>query len=100
MLEKIKEILECHVGEKNSITSGQIAEALGINEDDTHAKTRDLLLQTAENFMLPLAATNKGYYLIETEEEYNNYMHNLQSRKLGIDKRVEIITQNYRGNTK
>ena len=96
MLEQIKEILLCHSGKRNPITSAEIAKALGIVEDDTHAQTRALILECAEKYELPLAAYNRGYYLISNQQEYDEYMANLDSRSAGIEERKRIITKNYK----
>ena len=74
MLEQIREILLLHNGKKNPITSAEIAKSLGIVEDDTHAQTRALILECAEKYELPLAANNRGYYLISDQQEYEEYM--------------------------
>ena len=84
MLEQIKLILEEHIGKRNAITSAVIADMLEIDEDDTHAITRDLLLQAAEEYGLPLAANNRGDYLIDNETEYEEYMASLDRRIEGI----------------
>lgn len=97
MLKKIKKILEKHVGKENAISAAKIAKLIGKQEDDTHARTRDILFKTAKKYKLPLAATSKGYYLIETEDEYNEYIDNLNKRIKGIKKRKKIITENYKG---
>lgn len=100
MLERIKEIMEEHIGKRNVITSAEIADILGIDEDDTHASTRDLLLQAAEAYNLPLAANNRGYYLIDNETEFEEYMTSLDSRIEGINRRKNIISRNYNGGNK
>lgn len=96
MLEQIKNILLLHRGKRNPITSAEIARIIGIVEDDTHAQTRALILECAEKYELPLAANNRGYYLISNQQEYNEYMANLDSRSAGIEERKRIITKNYR----
>lgn len=70
---------------------------LGIFEDDTHATTRSLLLQAAETYKLPLAASNRGYYLIANETEYKEYMASLDARMEGIKRRKDIISKNFKG---
>ena len=94
-LEKLKNIIVAHKGKKNRITSAQTANLLGISEDDTHAKTRALILDCAEKFEIPLAANNSGYYVISSDQEYNDYIENLETRKSGIDRRIKIIKDNY-----
>ena len=97
MLEQIREILLLHNGKKNPITSSEIARCLGIVEDDTHAQTRALILECAEKYEVPLAANNRGYYLISNQQEYEEYMKNLDLRSDGIEQRKRIITKNYKG---
>lgn len=95
MIDKIKNILLEHQGKENRITSREIANILGIAEDDTHAKTRSLILESAKKYKLPLAANTTGYYLITNSKEYNDYIANLNSRIAGIEERKRIITENY-----
>jgi len=96
MLEQIRDMLALHEGKRNPITSAEIAKKLHIVEDDTHAQTRALILECAIQYNLPLAAGNKGYYLIADQEEYNEYMNNLDSRNAGIEERKRIITKNFK----
>lgn len=95
-LELIRDILNSHIGKSNKVTSSQIAEQIGIQEDATHAKTRALILEAAKKYRLPLAANNRGYFLINTKAEYNEYIENLNSRIAGIEERKKIITDNYK----
>lgn len=97
MLEKIRDILNCHRGQNNPITSAQMAAALGIAEDDTHAKTRALIFKCAKKYKLPLAADSRGYFLITTQSEYEKYVKNLNARTAGIEARKKIITENFKG---
>lgn len=96
MIEKIKDILLSHKGKRNAITSAEIAQRIGVTEDDTHAQTRALILECAEKYKLPLAANNKGYYLISNQKEFDEYMKNLDSRSAGIEARKKIITKNFK----
>lgn len=96
MLEQIKNILLSHKGKRNPVTSTEIARKIGIIEDDTHAQTRALIFECAKKFKLPLAANNRGYYLIVDQQEYDDYMENLDSRSAGIEERKRIITKNYK----
>ena len=94
-IKQIRDILMQHCGKSNAITSREIANLIDIIEDDTHAKTRAMILEAARIYSLPLAADTVGYYLITNEEEYNAYMNNLDSREEGIEERKELITKNY-----
>lgn len=95
VIDKIKNILLEHQEKENRITSSEIAIFLGIVEDDTHAKTRSLILESAKKHKLPLAANTTGYYLITNSKEFNDYIANLNSRIAGIEERKQIITENY-----
>lgn len=97
MINQIKDILLQHYGKRNPIASSEIASIIGVVEDDTHAKTRALTFECAEKYGLPLAANNRGYYIISNQQEYDEYMANLDSRSAGIEARKKIITKNYRG---
>lgn len=97
MLKRIREILTLHEGKKNPITSAEIEKELDIIEHDTHAQTRALIFDCAKQYNLPLAAGNKGYYyLITDQEEYEEYMNNLDARSVGIEERKRIITKNFK----
>lgn len=95
-IEEIKKIILEHRGKTNAIKSREIANKVGINEDDTHAKTREIIRDIKETDNLPVLACNKGYYLAETEEEFNEYIENLKNRIKGIEKRIQITTNNYK----
>lgn len=97
MLEKIRNILLLHKGKGNPVTSAEIARQIGIDEDDTHAKTRELVLNCIEKYKLPVAAGNRGYYIITSPQEYDEYIDNLDARIAGIEDRKRIITQNFKG---
>lgn len=84
IIEQIKNILLEHHGKSNAITSGEIADSIGIYEDDTYSQTRAMILQAARRYNLPLAADIIGYYLINNDFEYREYMINLDSRIAGI----------------
>ena len=66
-------------------------------------KTHDVLTgiksidDCIEKYNLPVAANNKGYFIIANENEYDEYMANLDSRKAGIDERKSIITKFFKG---
>ena len=95
MIDRIKVILDDHKGKKNRITASTIASTIGIVENATYAKTRALIFECAKKYKLPLAADTKGYYLITTQKEYDDYINNLNSRIAGIEERKSVITKNY-----
>jgi len=96
-LEKIKILLENHVGKGNEISAKVIEEEYGNPKDSTHRKARDLIDACIEKYHLPVAANTKGYFLISNEQEYDEYMALLDSRKEGIEERKCIITKFFKG---
>ena len=95
--EKIKILLESHVGKGNEVSAQVIEDEYGKSSDKTHKKARDLIDACIEKYDLPVAANNKGYYIISSENEYDEYMANLDSRKAGIDERKRVITRIFKG---
>lgn len=93
-IEEVKKIILGHRGKTNAIKSREIADKVGINED-THHTTREMIIQAARRYNLPLAADTVGYYLINNDFEYRKYMINLDSRIAGIEERKRLITENY-----
>ena len=96
-LEKIKILLEDHVGKGNEVSAKVIEDEYGNSSDSTHRKARELIDACIEKYDLAIAANHKGYFLISNDEEYEEYMQNLESRKNGIDARKKIITRIFKG---
>ncbi|WP_299978896.1 hypothetical protein [Desulfobacula sp.] len=90
-LEKIKEILENHVGRENQISSGKIGPAIGIYEDATHVQVRKLILEAIEKLHLPVGGSNRGYYLIKNENELKQYTASIDKRMNKMQRRKDII---------
>ena len=93
-LREIKEMLLNHKGKANAITSGKIAVALDIPENDTVATTRSLITKLIREG-LPIGATDNGYFLIETQEELNEYIQRLNDRIYGIYDRINRLISIY-----
>ncbi|BBO91976.1 hypothetical protein [Desulfosarcina ovata] len=72
-LNKIKEILENHVGKENQISSGDIGPQIGIQEDATHVQVRNLIREAIEKLRIPIGGSSRGYYLIKDEAELKQY---------------------------
>jgi len=97
-LEQTKSIMQLHRGKKNTISSRDLADKLGIKERDTFSMTRSLIEKTMRRYSMPIGATNSkppGYFLIETREELDQYMIILEQRKLQIENRKNLVFQNY-----
>lgn len=88
----IIDILLKHQGKENAITVQQIADM--INRHDlglTNPKTRFEIKDIIKREGLPIASCGKGYYLINTEEEYLEYVEQLKGRIKGIELRLRIL---------
>jgi hypothetical protein len=94
-LQEIKEILEDHKGKSNQISAGEIGPLVGVEEDATHVQVRGLILQTIEEYRLPVAASSRGYYLIGTEGELNEYLDNIEGRIEEMKKRKGLVKDAY-----
>lgn len=95
MLEKIEEILIQHKGKANAITSKEISKIIGYPMEDTQAKTRKAIWDTAKQFGLPLISSNKGFFIAETDDEIEAYNSNIQSRIDGMNATKEMANKNY-----
>lgn len=93
----LHDILDNHRGRDQAISSAAMASAVGISDGDANPTTRfeirDLIKRTA----LPVAGCNEGYFVIETDQELNEYVGRLEQRKRGIDERISLVCRAYRG---
>ena len=85
--ELVKELLLDHRGADNPISSREISEHLEAQEVGSFPKTRMLVRDIMLEEQIPIASSNNGYYVIETEEELQDYIDQLESRILGISER-------------
>ncbi len=83
------------INKSRKFTSSDIANYLGIVEDDTHSRTRELIRETIETYEIPVFADNTGYKFIESKHELINYLRNLDSRIAGIEERKQIVQKNF-----
>jgi len=96
-LLQIKEILENHIGKENQISAGTIGPLIGVYEDHTHKKARQLILEAIKKFNLPVAGGNKGYYLLRNEEEFEDYKNSIIRRtEKTIENRVNTVDRAFR----
>tara|TARA_B100001989_G_C24335631_1_gene362328 strand:+ start:266 stop:577 length:312 start_codon:yes stop_codon:yes gene_type:complete len=86
-------------GKRNAITAREIAEHFNISDGGVEVQTRDVIRMAIENGEL-IASTNQGFFLIENEEEYEEYIDSLESRRDEIANRITNLRNNWnnRGN--
>ncbi len=78
-MDKIKQILLEHVGREKAIKSKPIAIMIGVFEDDTHVATRTLITKLVKQG-LPIGACSKGYFILQTQKEVDEYQQSLNNR--------------------
>lgn len=91
ILLKIKKIIEKHKGKGNQISAGKIAEMLNLKHEDTHIEARTLILEAIKKLNIPAAGGSKGYYLITSEEELEEYLSSIDRRIKKIKDRKSTI---------
>lgn len=92
-LNRIREILENHVGRENQISSGTIGPEIGIHEDATHVQVRNLIREAIEKLHLPIGGGNRGYYLIKDEDELRQYTESIDNRISEMQRRKDLIEE-------
>ncbi len=91
--ERIKEILIVYKGKAKAIKSKDIAKAIGIEEGPSSVTIRNLITETIHKYQLPVAGNPaKGYFLMESQKELDEYIKTLNSRILQITDRLVRIT--------
>ncbi|MDS0261892.1 ATP-binding protein [Haloarcula sp. S1CR25-12] len=85
--KRIAEILEQHQGSSNTITSREIREQLNHETDEAPSKVRKLISELVLEEELPVASNSNGYYLIQDEDELEDYVDKLEKRARGINER-------------
>lgn len=86
-LNRIKEIFLDHRGPDNAISSGQVADMLGVEPGASKIKIRELIRDAMVLHKLPLGSNNRGYYLITDEEDLRRYSRSLEKRMREIEDR-------------
>lgn len=73
-------------GKRNAINAEDIAIRLGFPTTGNQVKTRDLIRECIENgdLIASSISTPKGFYIIETIDELNDYLDSLERRASDI----------------
>jgi transcriptional regulator with XRE-family HTH domain len=89
----LRKLLSDHVGESNSITQAQLAEATGINTSTLRSELRRI----REERNIPLANQRNGYYVIGDREELQEYIGHInseiESKRNTIEHTVEAFSE-------
>jgi ABC-type uncharacterized transport system ATPase subunit len=85
--KRVKEMLLDHRGQDDPISSREISDQLEKDEVGSFPETRMLVRDIMLEDQIPVASSNSGYYVVETEEELKDYVDQLESRILGMSER-------------
>ncbi|WP_121820535.1 hypothetical protein [Halostella salina] len=85
--EQVKQILLNHKGEDNPISSREINEEIGVDDIGSFPSTRAIIRELVMDDYLPVAASTKGYFVIQDEDELEDYIDQLENRVMNITER-------------
>jgi len=94
-LKEIKKIILEHKGKLSAINAREIANMLDIPDNDRFSITRGLITKLIRDEELPIGAYENGYFLIENQQELNEYMQRLNYRIIGITNRKARLISNF-----
>lgn len=86
-LTAIREILEDHRGKDDPITSREISNQVGIDEPGSFPTTRGAITKLLHEEKIPIGASGNGYFILESEDEIDEYIGNLTRRINGLEER-------------
>ena len=92
LLDAAEELIMAHPGKRNAISSKEISEELGgLDTLDSTPATRKVMRRLIKKRGVLVGACSKGYFLIETQDELNDYLDNLAHREGQIRERREAL---------
>jgi hypothetical protein len=93
-VEQVHEILKYSTKDK-PVTSDVIRQVLGIKDFSGRWKSRDLITEMMRRTGLPLAASNEGYFVMNTLDDLKVYRSQLRERMLKIQNRIDLVEKNW-----
>lgn len=93
LLDELERVLREHVGPSEAITSSELADKLEITDGEANPATREAIRIVCEERGLPVAASSRGYYVIESTNELEEYLESLDGRIAGIQKRKQLVAR-------
>jgi hypothetical protein len=85
--EEVRDILTDHVGKENAIHAGEVADKVDVPDDDTHVRIREYITELLEEGLPLASSTAHGYWIIENQEELDNYVGSLERRARSTENR-------------
>lgn len=88
---EVRDILTEHRGKDNAITSTDLLEMVDMEDAEGNPRIREVITELIFEDEVPIASYNKGYFLIEAEEELDEYLEHLEKRIMGHTERKLVI---------
>jgi hypothetical protein len=85
-------------GKENAKTASEIAHRLNASDGQTEVRIRKLISDAIANGEL-IGSNSRGYFLIITYDELNEYCENLETRINGIRSRINALRLNWHNRT-
>src|SRR4030042_4323166 len=83
-------------GKANSKHAPQLEHSLGMDIGHTQEPTRDLIRDAIVSRDYPIGSLPRsGYFLIDTEDELNEVVSNLQGRIDGLQRRIDALRRGW-----
>ena len=98
-IELEKAIIDALEGttQASPITVNDITAIVGITDSGSCPRTRKLILSAMKNNNVAIGSNRKGYFILRSEKEMQEYLNELMSRQIAISKRIEITYYAFHG---
>lgn len=95
---QVREVLsEIPVGRDNARSASEIADRADVDDADaTEYRTRRIIKTLITDHQRAIASCSEGYFRVQTREELEAYIDDLQSRIAGIQKRIDKFREAFR----
>jgi hypothetical protein len=98
LLDDLEELLDDHRGPENAISSGEIADELGIDDSGSNPRTREAVKALLDERELPVISNSNGYFVATAESQVEEEIESLQSRIQDIQQRQQLIRDAWESN--
>ena len=79
----------------DAIYSSELAEKIGVDDGEGNPKTREVIRVLMDERDLPVASSNCGYWMLESEDQLRVYVNDLEGRINGIEERIQMVQENF-----
>jgi hypothetical protein len=79
------------------ITVRDIADIIGMNDGPSCPRTRKYILSAMKNNNVAIGSNRKGYYLIRTAKQCQEYLNELLGRSVALSERIKITWYAFNG---